>query len=201
MRIGRRLRVIDPDEIGLDALLTSVGRGDRLAFERLYDSIAPVVFGVARRVVRDPGMAEEVAQEVFVEIWRQAPRFDPSKGRAAGWIATIAHRRAVDRVRSEQARTNREVRVGQDVSSVTATVAHDQATVDLEARATRDEFAADLTVLTPVQREAVRLAFYDGRTHQEIADLLSIPLGTAKTRIRDGLIRLRDAVESREVPS
>jgi RNA polymerase sigma-70 factor, ECF subfamily len=195
MRVGRRLRAVrDADTVDPDALLVRVGRGERAAFDALYDTIAPLVYGVARRVVRDPQMAEDIAQEALVEVWRQAPRFDPSKGRATSWIVTIAHRRAVDRVRSEQSRHEREDRVGRD----TATVSTTEPSARLEAAATTDELTTGLAALTDLQRDAIRLAFYEGRTHQEVAQLLGIPLGTAKTRIRDGLIRLRDAVE---VPS
>jgi RNA polymerase sigma-70 factor, ECF subfamily len=192
MRMGRRLRAVqETDAVEPDVLLVRVGRGERAAFDALYDAIAPLVHGVALRVVRDPQMAEDIAQEALVEVWRQAPRFDPAKGRATSWIVTIAHRRAVDRVRSEQSRHEREDRVGRDTSPV----ATNEPGARLEAAATTDELATGLALLTEVQRDAIRLAFYEGRTHQEVAQLLGIPLGTAKTRIRDGLIRLRDAVE------
>ena len=185
------MRAVGDNEVNLDVLLVRVGRGDRPAFEMLYDAMAPVVFGVARQVVRDRQMAEDISQEVMVDVWRQAPRFDPAKGRATSWIVTIAHRRAVDRVRSEQARTAREDRVGR--SSPSASTGDIGARV--EEQAVKESLANGLALLTTAQREAISLAFYEGRTHQEVAHLLSIPLGTAKTRIRDGLIRLRDAVE------
>jgi RNA polymerase sigma-70 factor, ECF subfamily len=187
----RRLRAVADTEVNLDVLLTRVGRGDRQAFESLYDAMAPVVFGVARQVVRDRQMAEDIAQEALVEVWRQAPRFDPAKGRAASWIVTIAHRRAVDRVRSEQARTAREDRVSRAWPSVST----GDVGARVEEEVVKDTLADGLALLTAAQRDAISLAFYEGRTHQEVAHLLSIPLGTAKTRIRDGLIRLRDAVE------
>jgi RNA polymerase sigma-70 factor, ECF subfamily len=193
MRMGRRLRAVrETETVDPEALLVRVGRGERAAFDELYDTISPLVYGVARRVVRDPQMAEDIAQEALVEVWRQAPRFDPSKGRATSWIVTIAHRRAVDRVRSEQSRHDREDRAGR----ATDTVSTAEPGARLEAAATTDELATGLALLTDVQRDAIRLAFYEGRTHQEVAQLLGIPLGTAKTRIRDGLIRLRDAVEA-----
>src|SRR3954468_23191600 len=88
-------------------LMRAVARGDEAAFERLYELVAPRVYGLARRVVRDPAQAEEVAQEALVEVWRTASRFDSAKGSATAWIFTIAHRRAVDRVRSEQAASDR----------------------------------------------------------------------------------------------
>lgn len=186
--------MVGSDEVSLDGLLVRAGRGDRDAFERLYDDIAPLVYGLARRVVRHPQLAEEVAQDVLVEIWRQSPRFDPGRGRAVAWVATIAHRRAVDCVRSEQARTDRET-----ANAGGRTEATNEPGERIERAEARDEVTDALSVLTPMQREAVCLAFFDGRTHREIAELLDIPLGTAKTRIRDGLIKLRDVVDLPEV--
>jgi RNA polymerase sigma-70 factor (ECF subfamily) len=171
-----------------------VGRGDRAAFAELYQSMADTVYGTARRVARDPGFAEDIAQEVLVEVWRQAPRFDPSRGSAPSWIATIAHRRAVDRVRSEQSRRDRQERAGR-VGVERDTEGPAEAAV---AGAERDTLLAALSALTDAQREAVTLAFCEGRTHREIAELLNLPLGTVKTRIRDGLIKLRDSVRGVE---
>jgi RNA polymerase sigma-70 factor, ECF subfamily len=198
--MGRRLRAVSDDVVTLDPdeLLLRVGRGDRQAFDALYDTISPVVFGVVRRVVRDPQITEDVAQEVLVEVWKLAPRFDPNKGRAMSWVVTIAHRRAVDRVRSEQARSDREDRAGRDTS---AALPQPDVGSRLDHEVVRGEVSRGLASLTASQREAVSLAFYEGRTHQEVAQLLGIPLGTAKTRIRDGLIRLRDAVEPPEATS
>ena len=197
VRVPRRLRAVsDGDQLSdLSAQLLRGGRGDRQAFAAVYDLSAGPVFGVARRVVRDPGMAEDVVQDVMVEVWRQAPRFDPARGSAMTWILTIAHRRAVDRVRSEQARTDRDQRVAADSSSGSSPPGLDG---DPVARVVADESAAELTdglaVLTDVQREAIVLAYYDGHTHTEVAEILGVPLGTAKTRIRDGLIKLRDVL-------
>jgi len=195
---SRLLRIVEDSTVDLDDLLVQVGRGDRLAFDRLYDALAPVVYGVARRVVRDVGMAEEITQEVLVEVWRQAPRFDPAKGRAASWVVTIAHRRAVDRVRSEQSRRDRDQR--EALGAVPAAIATgDEITAGLDAAADAERVTAGIATLTGNQREAIRLAFFDGRTHREIAEHLGLPLGTVKTRIRDGLVRLRDAIGSPEV--
>jgi RNA polymerase sigma-70 factor, ECF subfamily len=174
---------LDPD---LDALMIQVAGGDQDAFAALYDRLAPVVYGVARRVLRDPAQAEEVAQEVFIEVWRQASRFDAARGSVRTWALTITHRRAVDRVRSEQAHRTRQTRAVATEVSVDDTP-EDRAIESEHRRMAQLAMAG----LTDVQREALELAFYDGLTHVQIAEELGIALGTVKTRIRDGLIRLR----------
>lgn len=173
-----------------DALLTRTARGDREAFAALYDVFAGQVYGVVRRVLRDPAQSEEVAQDVLVEVWRTATRFNPERGSARGWILTMAHRRAVDRVRSEQASRDREERVGARSHEAVFDEVADAVEHQAEAAQLRDA----LTQLTPVQREAIELAYYGGNTYREVASLLDTPLGTIKTRMRDGLIRLRDAM-------
>ena len=174
----------------LAALLKRSSRGDQAAFAQLYDALAAKVHGLALRVVRDPAQAEEVTQETFLEVWRLASRFDPERGSASAWVITLAHRRAVDRVRAAQAATRRD----EAYAASNQTPVHDQtaeaATAALEASRVRGA----LTSLTDMQREAVELAYLSGYTHTEVAALLDVPLGTAKTRIRDGLIRLRDTL-------
>lgn len=172
-----------------DLALARVARGDQDAFARLYDLLAPAVFGLVRSVVRDRAMAEEVTQEVFVQVWRLAPRYQAEAGSAAAWVNTLAHRRAVDRVRSEEAsraRLQRDQRL-----SVVPSDGPDEAVVD---RLDRQRVRNALAGLTDRQRRAIELAYYGGHTYEEVAVLLDIPVGTAKTRIRDGLIRLRDAL-------
>ena len=178
-----------PAQASGDALMGLVARGDESAFARLYDELAPLIYGIVLNVVRDPSMSDEVTQEIFVELWRIAPRFDTERGSVRSWAATIAHRRAVDRVRSEESRRRREERdhelsVVDDVTDPVAAVVDDQFD---RARVRRA-----LDELTPTQREAITLAYFGGKTYREVAALLDIPEGTAKTRIRDGLIRLRD---------
>jgi RNA polymerase sigma-70 factor (ECF subfamily) len=174
----------------LVALLARSSRGDEQAFAELYDLTASRVHGLARRVVRDPAQAEEVAQEAYLEIWRQSARFDAARGSALAWMLTIVHRRAVDRVRSAESAQERDQRYAAVGDGPEYDVVDEEVTTRMESARVRRA----LDSLTEVQREAVALAYYGGYTHREVADLLDVPLGTVKTRMRDGLIRLRDAL-------
>ena len=174
----------------LAELLKRAGRGEKSAFAELYDATSARVFGLAVRVVRDPAQAEEVAQESFLEIWRGSARFDPDRGSAIAWMLTIVHRKAVDRVRSAEAASRRDTTYIRQNQSVDHDATADAAHASLEARRIRSA----LTSLTEVQREALELAYFGGYTHTEVASMLDLPIGTAKTRIRDGLIRLRDVM-------
>lgn len=179
-----------PEASVLAALLRSSSRGDADAFARYYDATAARAFGLAVRVVRDRAQAEEVVQEAFLDVWRTAARFDPARGSAAGWLLTVVHRKAVDRVRAAEAAGRRDTHYEQD----NHTVAHDATAEAVEATMEARRVRHALTQLTDVQREALELAYFGGYTHTEVASMLDLPVGTAKTRIRDGLIRMRDAL-------
>jgi RNA polymerase sigma-70 factor (ECF subfamily) len=174
----------------LAELLKLSGRGDEGAFAQLYDATSPRVFGLALRVVRDPAQAEEVCQEAYLEIWRTASRFDPALGSGIAWLFTIVHRKAVDRVRSAEASTRRDTTYHHRTQPVEHDTTAEAVQATFEARRVRGALEA----LTSVQRAALELAYFGGYTHTEVATMLEIPVGTAKTRIRDGLIRLRDAM-------
>jgi RNA polymerase sigma-70 factor (ECF subfamily) len=183
------LRVVTPadgDDVG--ALLVEVAKGDSASFAQLYDAMSAQVFGLARRVIRDPERAEDVAQEVFLEVWRKAAAFDRDRGTAKTWILTIAHRRAVDAVR--RAETSRKYE-SQVVADEVDEAAPGEAMIEREER---DAVRDCLGTLTELQQESIRLAYYQGDTYNQVATLLDKPLPTIKTRMRDGLIRRRDCM-------
>ncbi|HET6625872.1 MAG TPA: ECF RNA polymerase sigma factor SigK [Nocardioidaceae bacterium] len=186
----RNLRLVQPEEgANIDALLVRVARGDSRAFDALYDAVAASVYGLARRVVRDPTRAEDVTQEVLLEVWRKAARFDRDRGNAKSWILTIAHRRAVDAVRRSESQKR------QDHHGAPDEVSHDSP-ADAVLEADEHGTVRDcMDTLTDLQLESVRLAYFNGYTYSEVATLLEKPLPTIKTRMRDGLIRLRDCLE------
>lgn len=169
-------------------LLTRAGRGDEAAFAQFYDATSPRAYGLALRVVRNPAHAEEVTQEAYLDAWRSSGRFDPAAGSPAGWLLTIVHRKAVDRVRSVEASTKRDVTWQREARPVD----HDETAESVQASLEAQRVRTAIATLTDVQREAVELTYFGGYTHTEVATMLEVPLGTAKTRIRDGLIRLRD---------
>ena len=172
----------------LTTYLRLVARGDADAFDTVYDQVAATVFGIVRRVVRDPAQSEEVTQDVLLEVWRNAAKFDPGRGSATAWVMTLAHRRAVDRVRSVQKESERERR------TAVADVPFDEVAEAVESSLERERVRRCLGSLTELQRESVTLAYYGGYTYAQVASLLGVPGGTIKTRMRDALIRLRDCL-------
>ena len=173
------------DHVG--ELLVRTAAGDQAAFAALYDTLSGRVFGLILRVLVDRSQSEEVLQEVFLVVWQSAARFAPNRGQGRAWILTIAHRRAIDRVRSSQASSDRDVRAGiRDLD-----VAHDGVAEKAELRIEGQRVVEALSRIPEAQREALTLAYYGGYSQSEIASLTGVPLGTIKTRMRDGLTRLR----------
>ncbi|PZF55369.1 RNA polymerase subunit sigma [Curtobacterium sp. MCSS17_008] len=178
----------EPAPVSPDDLLARVATGDQSAFSELYDALSGRVLGLVTRLLKDRAQSEEVTQEVFLEVWQQATRFDRSRGTAASWVLTMAHRRAVDRVRASQASHDRDTRVGiRDLEA-----GFDQVSESVEIRIEHERVSRALGRLTEFQRQAVQLAYYGGYSHSEMAERLGVPIGTVKTRLRDGMIRLRD---------
>ena len=178
----------DMESVSKESLLRRIAEGDQQAFSRLYDDVAPRVLGLIRRLLIDHAQSEEVAQEVFLEIWQTAARFDENKGGASTWILTMAHRRAVDRIRSSQSSRDRDTKIG--IRDFAPEYDHVSETVEVTIEHERVKEA--MARLTELQRQAVSLAYYGGYSHSEVAALLKVPIGTVKTRLRDGMIRLRD---------
>jgi RNA polymerase sigma-70 factor (ECF subfamily) len=171
-----------------DELLLRVAQADQVAFAELYDQTAPRVMGLIKRLLKDHSQSEEVTQEVFLEIWQNAARFDTTRGSASSWMLTMAHRRAVDRVRASQAGRDRDLKIGvRDLEP-----GFDSVTESVEIRIEHERVERALGRLTELQSQAVRLAYYGGYSHSEVAAMLGVPIGTVKTRLRDGMIRLRD---------
>jgi RNA polymerase sigma-70 factor, ECF subfamily len=179
-----------PGKDDLDRLLAAVARGEHGGFDLVYEQLSGPIYAAVRAVIRDPGHAEEVTQEVLLEIWRLAFRYDPGKGSAAAWALTIARRRAIDRVRSVAAASARERR------AVMAAVPWDQVGGAVEENLDRVRLRGCLDTLSDLQREAIMLAFYSGHTYAEAAGMLGVPVGTAKARIRNALIRLRECMQA-----
>jgi RNA polymerase sigma-70 factor (ECF subfamily) len=178
----------------LAELMTGCASGDQQCFAELYDRTVRRVYGTVLRVLRSPEYAEEVTQEVYVEVWRQAPRYAAEKGSVMAWISTMAHRRAVDRVRSRTSEVARDERYAYANAEREGDDVWDSVAQNQDVERVRKAIAT----LSPIQQQAVRLAYLQGLTQSEISSLLNVPIGTVKTRIRDGFRRLGDALRSEE---
>jgi RNA polymerase sigma-70 factor, ECF subfamily len=184
---------LDPvdDPSSPEQLVASCASGDRAAFQALYREFSPVGYGLALRVLRDEHLAQDALQEAFTQLWTEAERFDPRSGSARAWIMTLVHRRAVDRVRRDKADRQR----GRAWGAGQVDTDHDSVAEIVELRAEHRRVRSALAALTPLQRQALDLAYQRGMTQTQIATHLDIPLGTAKTRLRDALHRLRLEME------
>lgn len=171
----------------LTDLLLRVAQQDRGAFALLYQQTSRRVYGLARRVLIDPELSEDATQEVFLQVWNTADRFNPAMGSPMAWLMTLAHRRAVDKVRSEQSATDREARYG----AASQTIDHDDVVDTVSQRLEAESVVQCLKTLTATQQESVRLAYYGGLTYREVAEKLGVAVPTIKSRIRDGLLRLK----------
>ncbi|MFE4519168.1 ECF RNA polymerase sigma factor SigK [Kitasatospora sp. NPDC056783] len=174
----------------LKNVMERVALGDHAAFARLYDAVAGPVFGLVRRVLWDEAQSEEVTQDVMLEVWRGASRYDPRCGEVMAWVMTIAHRRAVDRVRYCRAVADHD----RKAAAAHQETAFDDVAERVQANAEQQQVRQCLHRLTDLQRESVLLAYYQGLTYTQVAERLCAPLGTVKTRLRDALIRLRDCL-------
>lgn len=171
----------------LAALLERVARGDQAAFAEFYELTSRRVFGMARRVLIDVELSEDTTQEVFLQVWQNAAKFNPEAGSPLAWLMTISHRRAVDKVRSSQSSTDREAKYGASSQDID----HDSVSDEVGSRLEAEAVVRCLNTLTDTQQESVRLAYYGGLTYREVAEKLNAAVPTIKSRIRDGLIRLK----------
>jgi RNA polymerase sigma-70 factor, ECF subfamily len=174
----------------LEALLHRVAHRDAEAFAALYDHTRARVYGLVTRVLRDSGYSEETTQEVYLEVWRTADEYSSAKGSALSWLLTMAHRRAVDRVRAEQAATQRESRYG----AATLEPSRDVVAESALAADERRRVVECLDGLTDVQRQCIEMAYYGGLTYAEVSQRLSANLSTIKSRMRDALRGLRNCL-------
>ena len=171
----------------LAVLLAGIAQGSQPAFAEFYQLTSRRVFGMARRVLIDPELSEDTTQEVFLQVWQNASKFDPQAGSPLSWLMTISHRRAVDKVRSSQSSTDREAKYGASSQDI----AHDSVSDEVGSRLEAEAVVRCLETLTETQQESVRLAYYGGLTYREVAERLNAAVPTIKSRIRDGLIRLK----------
>jgi RNA polymerase sigma-70 factor (ECF subfamily) len=178
------------DSSDMVALLGRVADNDRAAFATLYDALSPVVFGTILKTIRSRDHAVEVTQEVFLEIWRKAGEWVGRLGSPVTWLLVMARRRAIDRIRSEEALKRREDRVAPTWVAMPHSEVEEAITTDEDHLEVRE----GLSALSDLQRQVIELAYFGDHTYVEVADMLDLPLGTVKTRMRDGLMRLRQGL-------
>jgi RNA polymerase sigma-70 factor (ECF subfamily) len=173
-------------------ILAAVAGGSADALERLYDRYAATAFGLARRILAQQDLAEEVVQDVFSQVWREAGRYDAARASVAGWIVLLTRTRAIDRLRARRARPDQD-RPVEPVAQPLATAERSPEQVAISSEDARKVRAA-LAVLPDEQRSLVDLAYYEGLTHSEIAARTGVPLGTVKTRLRSAMMAMRAAI-------
>jgi RNA polymerase sigma-70 factor (ECF subfamily) len=176
------------ESLDTNSLLEKVAEGNKAAFSALYSKTSGKVHGLVVKILRDPAQSEEVTQEIFLEVWQIAAQYTPSKGSAVSWLMTIAHRRTVDRIRASEASRQRDTKIG--IRDYVSTYDNVVDTVDMHVE--HEKVQKAMNRLTDLQKQTVVLAYYGGYSYKEIAENLSVPVGTVKTRLRDGMIRLRD---------
>lgn len=177
------------------SLLSRIKAGDSAALDALYARYSSPVYSLVWKVLQNAEEAEDVALDVFWQVWRQADRYDPSRGAPPAWIFTLARSRAIDRLRARQRREDRTISFDDPLVNLDPLDEETPPDQIASFRQARDNVRQVLGTLPPAQREAIELAFFQGLTHVEIAERLGQPLGTIKTRIRQGLIRLRKALD------
>jgi RNA polymerase sigma-70 factor, ECF subfamily len=178
------------DDGASDDLLERVAAGDDAALQQLYQRLSPPAYGLALRVLRDEYLAQDAVQEAFLQVWRDAGRFDPGRSSARGWVLTLVHRRAVDRVRREDLQ-----RRNAGLLTPHREEGSDHVAEVVQLRSEQRAVRAAMAHLTTIQRQALEMAYYQGKTQSQIAVELDIPLGTAKTRIRDAVVAMRQRLE------
>jgi len=193
--LGKSAASSQDDRLADQAALTRMARGDQDALAELYDRRARLIFSIALRILRERADAEDVVQEVFAQVWAQAGRYDPARGAVAAWMLTVARSRAIDRLRARSGRPE----VGGETHAIeSATDASAPQDLQLLSAEQVDSVRRAVNGLPMPQRAALELAYYEGLTHAEIAERLSEPLGTIKTRIRQSLIKLRESLVQTE---
>ncbi|MEP6961522.1 MAG: sigma-70 family RNA polymerase sigma factor [Acidobacteriota bacterium] len=179
---------------GLPPLVTQIAKGDQQALSRLYDATSRLVYGLALRIVKDPATAEEITLEVYMQVWRTSKNYEASRGSVTAWLAITARSRALDWLRSRQSRLYREGLPMEAAPQLVDLAANPEVQQQQSGRAARIREA--MQSLPPEQRQAIDLGFYDGLSHSEIAERLNLPLGTIKSRMRMGMIKLRELLGS-----